>query len=289
MLRLRPAPRPGHPYLAGAPLLIAHRGGAKLAPENTLAAFEAAVEVWGADMLEMDVHASADGRVVVIHDPTVDRTTDGTGAVARLPWSELSRLDAGYRFTDAEGEHPFRGAGVRLPLFEEVLERFPRTRINVEAKTPAVTRALVDLVHRRGEAHRVLLAATLEEARADRYGYRGPTSASRRQLRRAHLLFRLGLGRFHVPETDALQLPDVWEGRRIVTPALVEWAHAANLPLHVWTVDEETDMRRLLEWGVDGIQTDRPDRLARVLHEWNGRPLPPGLREAAPGRGGPGE
>lgn len=280
---LRPKPRPGHPYMAGAPLLVAHRGGSALAPENTMAAFESAVDQWGADMLEMDVHQSADGRIVVIHDATVDRTTDGSGAVAALRWDELRELDAGYRFRDLSGEASFRGGGVRLPLFEDVLERFPRTRINVEAKAADVTAGLIEVIRRCGATHRVLVAATEEESRGIHHGYEGPSSASRRQLRLAHTLLRLGLGRFHVPDTDALQLPDTWEGRRIVTPELVAWAHRLNLPLHVWTIDEEDDMRRLLAWGVDGIQTDRPDRLARVLHELSGRPLPPGLRREEEG------
>jgi glycerophosphoryl diester phosphodiesterase len=279
VLQLRPRPRPGHPYLAGAPLLVAHRGGAGLAPENTMAAFADAVDRWGADMLEMDVHATSDGRIVVIHDATVDRTTDGTGAVVSLPWKALEEMDAGFRFRDQEGRAAFARGGVRIPLFEEVLERFPRTRINVEAKVASVTAGLLDVIRRHGATHRVLVAATDDRARAVRHGYEGPTSASRTQLVRAHLLFRLGLSRFHVPATDALQLPDRWEGRRIVTPELIRWAHRCNLPVHVWTIDEEADMERLLDWGVDGIQTDRPDRLAGVLHRRVGRPLPPGLRE----------
>lgn len=265
--------------MAGAPLLVAHRGGGRLAPENTMEAFVVAVERWGADMLEMDVHATADGQIVVIHDATVDRTTDGAGAVASLRWDALRELDAGSRFLDPVGRASFAGRGVRIPLFAEVLERFPRTRINVEAKVAAVTPGLVELIRRHGASHRVLVAATEEEARAVHHGYRGPTSASRAQLVRAHLLFRLGLSRFHVPGTDALQLPDRWEGRQILTPELVRWAHRCNLPVHVWTIDEEADMERLLDWGVDGIQTDRPDRLAAVLHRRVGRPLPPGLRE----------
>src|SRR5688572_26978466 len=131
----QPPLRPGHPYLAGRPVMCAHRGGAKLAPENTMAAFTGAVHDWGVDMLELDVHASADGRIVVIHDPTVERTTDGAGQVHRMSWSELRELDAGWHFRDPRGDTSFRGRGVRLPLFEEVLEAFPRTRLNVETKT----------------------------------------------------------------------------------------------------------------------------------------------------------
>jgi glycerophosphoryl diester phosphodiesterase len=273
-----PPRRPGHPYFAGAPLLIAHRGGAGLAPENTMAAFRSAVDDWGADMLELDVHASRDGKVVVIHDPTVDRTTDGIGRVEELPWSELSRLDAGYHFKDTAGRHPFRGAGVRLPLLDELLETFPFMRLNVEAKVPGVGALLFEAIRRHRAEHRVLIAAEDEVARADIPHYSGPWGASRVQLRRFFLAQRLGpFGRIYTPRADALQIPDVWEGRQIASPGFVREAHRRNLPVHVWTVDEPADMRRLLDWGVDGIQSDRPDLLAQVLHEMAGRPLPRGF------------
>lgn len=271
--------RPGHPYLAGAPLLIAHRGGAGLAPENTLAAFRQAVDVWDVDMLEMDVHATRDGRIVVLHDATVDRTTDGTGAVGDLPWDAVRELDAGYRFLDPDGRTSFRGRGVGIPLFEEVLETFPRMRLNVETKTPAAARGLVELIRRHGAVHRVLVAVTEESARASIRDYEGPRGASRQQIRRLWLLRRVPLlGRLYTPRAEALQVPPSWEGREVVTPGFVRAAHERNLPVHVWTVDDEAEMRRFLELGVDGIQTDRPDRLARVLVEATGRPPPPGLR-----------
>ena len=278
-----PARRPGQPYLAGAPLFIAHRGGAALAPENTMAAFSAAVERWDADVLEMDVHRTADGRVVVIHDATVDRTCDGRGAVRELPWSEVRSLDAGYRFRNLAGEHAFRARGVRIPLLDEVLETFPATRLNVEAKTPGVAPLLVETIRRHAAQDRVLMAAELEGARPSRHGYPGPHGASRRQIRLFHLLHGRPLGFLYTPRADALQVPDAWMGRRVVTPRFVREAHRRNIPVHVWTIDEEADMRRLLSWGVDGIQSDRLDRLARVLVAETGRPPPPGLTAAGAG------
>ena len=133
-------PRPGRPYLAGAPMLVAHRGGSLIAPENTLVAFRSAVETWWADMLEMDAHLTRDGQVVVIHDPTVDRTTDGTGRVADLTLREIQALDAGYRFLDGAGAYPFRGKGAVVPTLEEVLVAFPNVWVNVECKCPEVAR-----------------------------------------------------------------------------------------------------------------------------------------------------
>ncbi len=269
-------PRPGHPYNAGAPLLFAHRGGARLAPENTLEAFALAVEQWGADVLETDVQLTRDGIPVVIHDPTVDRTTEGEGPVGALTLRELKKLDAGHRFLDLEGEPSRRGEGIRVPTFEELLAAFPHTRLNVDAKAPEAMPLLVEIVHAAGAEERVLLASVGEQGRADRFGYRGPTSASRRQIQLFYLLHRLpGASRWR-PRTDALQVPLDWEGRQVTTPRFVEAAHRHNLPVHVWTIDDPETMRLLLAWGVDGIQTDRPDLLARVLHEETGRALPPG-------------
>lgn len=272
--------RPGRTYLAGAPLLVAHRGGSRLAPENTLEAFRDAVERWRADMLEMDVRLTRDGEVVVIHDGTVDRTTDGTGPVASFTLEELQRLDAGHRFVDPGGEASFRGRGVRIPRFEDVLMALPHVRMNVEAKEPQVAAPLVDIVRRHGAEARVLVAAEHERCRDAVRGYPGPWGASRTQVFWFWLLHRLPGGGPYTPAADILQVPEVWKGLRIVTPAFVREAHRRNLPVQVWTVDDPDDMRRLLALGVDGIQSDRPDLLARVLVEVAGRPAPPGL--AAP-------
>ena len=263
---------------------MAHRGGSRLAPENTIEAFRGAVEDWAADVLEMDVRLTSDGRVVVIHDATLDRTTDGTGAVARTPWPELRELDAGYHFVDLDGERSFRGKGVRVPLFEEVLDAFPKTRLNVESKAPEAAGPLVDLIESRGARHRVLVAAEYEPTRRDARGYRGPWGASRSHVAPFWLLFRVPLAwRWAVPRADAFQVPETTGPLRVVTPAFVAAAHRANIPVHVWTVDDPDDMRRLLDWGVDGIQTDRPDVLARVLTEVAGRPPPPVIRHGGGG------
>ncbi|MYE15271.1 MAG: glycerophosphodiester phosphodiesterase, partial [Gemmatimonadetes bacterium] len=169
MRRVR-RPRPGHPFFGGAPLLIAHRGGAKLAPENTMPAFRQAVDDWDADMLEMDVRPTRDGRVVVIHDETVDRTTNGHGPIAGMTWDEVRSLDAAYRFRDPDGEHSLRGTGVGLPLFAEVLEAFPDMRIIVEPKTAEAAGPLVREIRAARAEERVLVGAEFE---ATRGGARG--------------------------------------------------------------------------------------------------------------------
>lgn len=240
-------------------------------------AFREAVERWSVDMLELDVHLTADGEVVVVHDETVDRTTDGRGYVRELTFAQLQTLDAGARFRDPDGRASFHGRGVRIPRFVDVLHAFPRMRLNVEVKCREVARPLVSLIRSAGAEARVLLAAEHERDRRDVRGYGGPWGASRRQLRAYWMLHHRAVGRLYTPAADALQVPPRYRGRDVVTPRFIAEAHRRNLPVHVWTVDEPDEMRRLLAMGVDGIQTDRPDLLARVLHEEVGRPLPRGL------------
>lgn len=272
-----PRLRPGHPYLAGSPLLIAHRGGAGVAPENTMAAFREALEVWGADMVELDVRTTRDGVLVVLHDETVDRTTNGTGRIQDLSWDDVKELDAGYHFRDPEGRHTHRGKGIRVPAFQEVLEAFPGLRLNVEAKNGRSAPILVELIRKHGALHRVLVAAEWEKNRRAVRGYPGPWGASRRHIATFFILLGTPFGPFYTPSCDALQVPEIHKGIRILTPRFMQEAHRRNIPIHVWTVDDPGDMRRLLSWGVDGIQTDRPDVLASVLMETVGRHPPPGL------------
>jgi glycerophosphoryl diester phosphodiesterase len=271
--------RPGFRYLAGAPLLIAHRGGSGLAPENTIYAFRRALQWWRADLLEIDVQPTRDGDAVVIHDPTVDRTTDGSGAVAGMTVRELGELDAGYRYSPDGSTYPLRGAGVRISTLREVLEAFPGARVNVEIKDARAQKAVWETVRALGAEQRVLIAAGDRRNRARFARYAGPTSAASQEMYAFFALLKLGLGRFFRPAVDAWQMPDRHGGRQVLSPRWVKEAHARNVAVHVWTIDELADMRRLLAWGVDGIISDRPDRLARVLHEVAGRPLPPGPPE----------
>jgi glycerophosphoryl diester phosphodiesterase len=270
-------PRPGRRYLAGAPLLIAHRGGAKLAPENTLPAFRRAVQWWGADILELDVQPTRDGEAVVIHDAMLDRTTNGSGLVAAHTLREIRELDAGFHFTpDGGRSFPFRGRGVRVSTLREVLLDLPDVRVNAEIKDKGVQDAVWKTVEELNASERVLVAAGERANRARFDAYPGPVSAAEEELRAFYLHHRLHAAALYSPPVDAFQLPERHGGLQVVSPRFVRDAHAKNIAVHVWTVDGEADMRRLLEWGVDGIVTDRPDRLARVLHEHTGRWLPPG-------------
>lgn len=273
---------PGSSYFAGSPLLIAHRGGAGLAPENTLLAFERALSWWRADILELDVQPTADGHAVVFHDADVDRTTDGSGPIADLTLDEIRRLDAGYRFTpDAGRSYPFRGRGVLVPTLVEVLQTCPEARVNIEIKDGRAQSAVWEAICSADALDRVLIAAGSRQDRALLAAFPVPVSATKEDLR--IILGQLRLGRvLYVPPVDALQIPDYWEGEQVLTEPLVSVARRRNMPVHVWTVDDVEDMRRYLDWGVDGIVTDRPDRLARLLHDRTGRALPPGPPDPLP-------
>ena len=264
-------------------MLVAHRGGSRLAPENTMVAFRAAIDEWGSDMLELDVRLSKDGVVMVIHDETVDRTTDGTGRVRDQTLDQLSELDAGYRFHDLDGAPTFRGRGVTIPTLRELLESCPDIRLNIEAKEAPVARPLVDLIREFDAQDRVLVAAEFERNRHGARGYGGPWGASRTDCFFFWFLHRLPGGILYTPKVDAFQVPEHFKGYRVLTPRLIEAAHRRNIPVHVWTVDDPDDMRRLLSWGVDAIQTDRPDLLSEVLVAEAGRPLPPVSRRSNPG------
>jgi glycerophosphoryl diester phosphodiesterase len=247
-----------------------------------MAAFRNAVDRWGVDMVELDVRLTRDGVVVVFHDALVDRTTNGSGRLADLTWDDLQELDAGYHFRDPQGQTSFRGQGERVPAFRELLEAYPDLRLNVEAKEAAVAEPLVEMILKAGAQDRVLVAAEFEKNRKSVIGYPGAWGASRLQVTAFVLLLATPLGPFYTPACDVLQVPEKGSGITIVTPRLIREAHRRNLPVHVWTVNDPVDMRKLLAWGVDGIQTDRPDLLAPILTEMVGRSPAPCLLSQAP-------
>lgn len=282
----RAAPGAGAEAPEGWSVNIAHRGGAGLAPENTIEGFQRGLSA-GAGVIELDVHTSADGHVVVIHDDTVDRTTDGTGPVREMTLAELRRLDAGYMFTpDGGATYPYRERGVMVPTLAEAYRAFPDVPVNIEIKgqRPGIEAAVWRIVEAAGAEDRTLVVAddtpTIRRFR-QASAARVATAASGAELISFWLL-RLGLGGGSLPY-QALQGPETYAGLRVVTPDLVRAAHERGLRVDVWTVDREPDMRRLLGYGVDGIMTDRPDVLARVVGVTNeGDATPQGSPVAAP-------
>ncbi len=267
-------PIPNHPFFGDDEvLLIAHRGGAGLWPENTIYAFEHAVEL-GVDVLEMDVQSTKDGELVVLHDETVDRTTNGTGRVQELTLAEIQDLDAGYTWTPDNGEsYPFRGQGLRIPTLAEVLAAFPEARMNIEIKQGPIVARLCRMLRDCGMAERVLIVAfdahTMSHFR--RLCPEIATAAVEEEIRMFYGLNLAHLGRFYRPPAEALEIPEYHGDRRVLTQPFVKAAHGRNLEVHVWVVNDVNDMQRMVDLGVDGIITDYPDRLKAVL----GRSGPP--------------
>lgn len=248
------------------PRLFGHRGAAGVAPENTLPSFERAVAD-GAELLELDVHASRDGVVVVIHDPTLERTTDGQGAVRDFSFAELRRHDAGFRFASG-GNHPFRGKGVRIPALKQLLEAFPTVPLNIEIKQvdPPIEPLVVDLLTEHRALDRVMLAAEddaiMRRIRAS--AAEAATSFSSGEAREFFQRCFAGELEGYEPPGRALQIPPRFGDIELVTPETVAAAHRFGLEMHVWTINEEAEMERLLGLDVDGLMSDFPAVLRRV-------------------------
>jgi len=267
----QPDPVPHRPFLQGPrPLAFAHRGGSLLWPENTMVAFGGAVEM-GYRYLETDLHATRDGALVLIHDDTLERTTDGSGFVWHHTLAELKHFDAGYHFSPDGGRtYPYRGQGVTVPTLEEVLDTLPDVRVNFEIKQqePPVVGAVVDFIERKGVQDRVLVASfrdrVVKEFRSASGGAVA-TSAAQGEALRFWLASRLRLERLLRVRYDALQVPARHGSLTVVDRRFVAAAHRRGLHVHVWTVDEPAEMRRLLALGVDGLMSDRPDLLREVV------------------------
>ncbi len=263
-------PAQEHPFFEPAtqlsePEVIAHRGGSGLWPENTLYAFEQATTL-GVDIIEMDVRSSADGVPVLIHDSSVERTTNGIGAVDQLTLAELQALDAAYHWSDDGGQtFRYRDQGIIMPTLSEVLSTFPETRMNIEIKTaqPALATILCALIHEYDTAEQVLVASfsngTLQQFREVCPDV--ATSASEEEERAFFALNLVFLGPTYRPNFHVLQVPEQRNGIRVITPGFVRAAHERGLAVHAWIINEENDMQRMRELGVDGIISDYPDRL----------------------------
>jgi glycerophosphoryl diester phosphodiesterase len=252
------------------PVNVAHRGASTLAPENTIEAFRLAVEA-GAGGLELDVHMTRDGHIVVIHDATVDRTTNGSGAVSEMTLDELRRFDAGHNFSpDGGSTRPYRGRGVWVPTLGEVLEEFPGITVNIEIKagTPGIEETVLGILRDANALGRALVVSTphaiVKRFRKISSGHIS-TGASRWEIGVFYILSRLRLERLVRPAYDALQVPLLHRGILVVTPRFIRAAQARGVRVDVWTINQAEEMRRLLDLGIDVIMTDRPGTLAEVL------------------------
>lgn len=263
---------PDHPYYADDlpyPLVIAHQGGDGLWPGNTMYAFEHAAAL-GVDVLEMDLHITKDGMLVLMHDETVNRTTDGTGLIEEMTLAEIKTLDAGYDWsTDDGGTFPYRGQGVTVPTLEEVFQAFHEYRMIIEIKKTEGSMAapFCDLIRTYGMQDKVLVASFHNE-RMEEFRQVCPevaTSSARQETTVFVLLSKAFLGRLYSPSFYALQVPEKSSNITVMTAQFVRAAHERGLKVEPWTIDDPEQMQLYIDWDVDGIITDRPDLMLEVL------------------------
>jgi len=250
-------------------LNIAHRGGALEAPENTLAAFAQALQS-GADALELDVRMSTDGVLFVLHDETVDRTTDGRGLLAAKTRTEIESLDAAFRWNpESLPVPPLRGTGMNIPSLEEVFCSFPDVPMIVELKTadPAAVEELGRLLEKYDRWDAVV-TASFHQRTLRRMRERFPealTSAGRSEVKRFYLLHGIGLGGLARSPAHSFQIPERFGVFNLLSRRMLRSLRRRGIDVYVWTVDEEPDMLRIIDRGVQGLITDRPSVLSRVL------------------------
>ena len=243
---------PRHPLLAhpGA-IAIAHRGGGLEREENTLPAFDHAVSL-GFTHVELDVHATSDGEVVIHHDPDLRRICDDPRRIADLDWRSLQGVRT--------------KAGAQIPRLQDLLEAHPGLHVTIEAKSDAVVDPLCTLIRRMGVLDRISIGAFSPARTQKARGHLGAGllwSPAHAQVAR---LWACGCGLpLALQDFGVVQIPPAWKGIPIVTPRFMRAAHAAGIAVQVWTVNDAAEMHRLLDLGVDGVMTDRPALLREVL------------------------
>jgi len=261
-----PEPAPvSHPWLEGRTVeraeRVAHGGGLGRAPANTLAALEQAVAD-GADILEADAQLTADGILVLMHDDTVDRTTNGSGRVMDLTLAEIGPLNAAFGF-EGEPADRFADDGIAVPALAEALVNFPDHRWIVEIKpdTEDAARVMCETIRAAGMESRVLVGSFHDSAMAHFRAFcpEVATGMARNEAFSFYVMARLGLAKFHPSPAIALQLPPDASGLDAIHPRLVSAARARGIAVHVWTINDPDEMARFIARGVDGIITDRVD------------------------------
>lgn len=248
---------------------IAHQGGADLWPSATMIAYHNAVKL-GVDVLEMDIHITKDGQLVLMHDGTVDRTTNGKGDIESMTLAEIKSLDAGYRFTLDEGKtFPYRGKGIQVPTVEEMFTTFPDYRMVIELKhsEASMAKQFCELIRKHKMQDKVVVAS-FEDFRLNEFRQECSevaTSGAKNEITLFVILSKLHLTGFYSPAFQSLQVPEKSGNLTIVSPSFMKQAKDRNLKVEVWTINDSETMKKLIDWGADGIMTDRPDLLMKEL------------------------
>ena len=268
-----PAPdRPFYKNMKKGVMVYAHMGGDGVWPGDTMFAYDQAANL-GVDAFDMDAHITRDGQIVLMHDESVDRTTDGTGKVEDLSLADLSKLDAAYKWSsDGGATYPFRGKGIKVPTLEQVFKKYPQMRYLIEIKLTRmpIARPLCELIHGYQMQDRVIVASFHDDA-MQMFRETCPdvaTSAARREVTAFVLLSKIGLSGLISPQYQALQVPfetSETYGIPVMSAAFIKAAHAKNLKVETWTLDDPELFRQYVQWGLDGVDTDRPDLILPIV------------------------
>lgn len=270
--RLISRPAPVHPYYASDSsdtLVIAHQGGDGIAPGNTMFAFQNAVDM-GVDVLEMDLHITKDNVLVLIHDETIDRTTDGTGEVESMTLDEIKQFDAGYDWSnDNDATFPSRGKGITIPTLEEVFTTFPQMKMTIEIKksNTSMIQPFCEMIRKYDMQDKIVVASFYDE-KIKEFRETCPevaTSSAKNETTVFVLLSKVFLTGFYSPQFYSLQVPEESSGITVMTESFIHAAHERNLAVEPWTINDKETMQKFIEWGVDGIMTDRPDIMLEIL------------------------
>lgn len=256
------------------PLIIAHQGGEHLAPSGTLEAFKNAAQL-GVDVIEFDIHMTKDGHLVSIHDPTVDRTTNGTGKINDMTLDEVQSLDAGDYFVDLDGEHSYRNQGVYIPTVEESLEAVPNMRWNIEIKDsndPAlykeISNKLWEIVQEYELEDRVLIASfdhdIIDMVHKASEG-EALVSGGRGEITKFVIIHKLLLNGLYRSDIQAIQIPTSEGKVNLKDKKIIKGAKQKAIDVHYWTINDQETMKELLNLGANGIITDRPDLMIDLL------------------------
>ncbi len=257
-----------NPFITDKVWVIAHQGGEGLWPSNTMYAFERAAKM-GADMLDLDVNMTQDGALVVVHDDSVDRTTNGKGKIKDLTLEQIQKLDAGWYWPQESLQtdpHPFRGQGIRIPTLEEVFRAFPKMPMTIEIKQdePSIAKPFCAMLRQYDMTDKVIIPSFIEHAMLEFRAACPEVMTAMTESEVRNLIF-LGDLSSRAPQARALQVPTTAGPINVVTPGFVSFATARGLVVQPWTINDEAEMRSLINMGVHGINTDRPDLLMKVL------------------------
>ena len=261
----------------------AHRGASRQFPENTIEAFRRALEILPGCLIETDVRMTGDGAIVVIHDEMLDHNTNGAGPVRSMTLGGIRALDAGYGITfDGGGSFPFRGRGFRIPLLSVALDAFPGAKFSIDIKDNdfAAAEKVMEILKRRNAGARVIVGSFHDRIMRFVRKYDGLlyTSFCKNEVVRFLAAQKLRVTRLMRFRGDAMLIPEFaggahseymgrgsTGGMRIITPGLIGEAHRLGIPVLAWTINRPDNMHRLIEWGIDGIVTDRIDILNKVM------------------------